>query len=145
MVGLMTIQWAWAENALAIAVGVIAENDGPIPGYDKAPLSLSSRTDCLRRALRDIPKLKALQKDGRALATKFVTLGARRHEFVHGSTSELGDGTFSAVAIGVKAGKHTIKHHTFDKRDAVLLNAEIQKLCDEATAFLLRILSVETT
>jgi len=53
MVGLITLTWAWVENSLAITIGVITENAGPIRGHHQPPLSLSRRVDCLTRPSRN--------------------------------------------------------------------------------------------
>jgi hypothetical protein len=139
MVGLMTVVWAWAENALAIAVGVIIEQTGPIKGHPEAPLSLSRRIDAIKIALRDVIALKPLQQEGRALATRFAELGRRRHDFVHGAAWQFGEGKFESVSLAVTAGKYAIKNHRFDLRDAVHLNAEIAKLADDITTFLTKV------
>ncbi|MGA3303936.1 MAG: hypothetical protein ABSC72_11705 [Methylovirgula sp.] len=139
MLGLMTMIWAWAENSLAIAIGVINRHAGPIKGYPEPPLSLSRRLDCLKVALRDIALLKPLQEEGRALVVRFKELGARRHKFVHGAAWQAKHGGFESVGIGVRAGQNTVDNHRFDQADTVRLNAEIAKLQDDAAAFLLRV------
>jgi hypothetical protein len=139
MVGLMTITWAWAENALAMTVGVINENAGPITGHPEAPLSLKKRISCLKVALRDIKALHPLQEDGRALAMRFVKLGVRRHNFVHGAAWQHHEGGFESMGLAIKAGNYAVQNQRFDIGDAVSLNAEIAKLSDDATAFMLRV------
>src|SRR5262245_49521745 len=94
MVGLMTLTWAWIENSLAITIGVINEHAGPISGHPGAPLSLSKRIDCLKRALRDIAVLKPLQQEGRGLAARLTELGRHRHHFIHGAAWEFEKGRF---------------------------------------------------
>jgi len=138
MLGLMTFTWAWAENTLAMIIGIIIEQTGPIPGHRVAPLSLKGRIACFRIALRDVAALKPLQQEGRVLAERFVKLGARRHEFIHGAAWELGKGSFQGISLGVTAGQYAVKDHRFDIGDAVVLNAEIAKLQDDAVAFMLK-------
>jgi hypothetical protein len=67
MVGLLTLTWAWAETSLAIAIGVINEQAGPIKGHPEAPLSLSRRIAYFKAALREIVQLKPLREEGNAL------------------------------------------------------------------------------
>jgi hypothetical protein len=141
MVGLMTLTWAWAENSLAIAIGVIIEQTGPIKGHAEAPLSLSRRVACFKAALRDVVTLKPLQQEGVALATRFVQLGRRRHDFVHGAAWQLGEGKFEAISLAVKAGNYTVENHSFDIGDAVCLNAEITELQDDIAAFMLKLVA----
>ena len=142
MIGYMTVTWAWVENTLALTIGVIAENAGPVKGHAEPPLSLSKRVDCFKIALREVAALKPLQHEGRALAPRFTQLGRRRHDFIHGASWQLQEGQFQSVSFGVKAGQHTIKEHRFNIGDAVSLNAEITKLQDDAAAFLLRIIEI---
>jgi hypothetical protein len=142
MVGLMTLTWAWAENSLAITIGVIIEKTAPIKGHAEAPLSLSRRVECFKAAFRDVVALKSLQQEGGALATRFVQLGRRRHDFIHGAAWQLGKGKFESVSLAVKAGSYTVENRSFDIGDAVRLNAEITKLQDDIAAFMLKVVAV---
>lgn len=142
MLGLMTLTWAWAENSLAIMIGVINEHAGPLQGHPEPPLSLQKRIACLKVALRDIAVLKPLQEEGRALAVRFKELGTRRHKFIHGAAWELEQGGFQSVSIAVRARQNTIEDRRFNQADAVLLCGEIAKLQDDAAAFLLRVTAI---
>jgi hypothetical protein len=142
MIGLMTVVWAWAENTLALTIGVITENAGPIKGHAEPPLALSKRVECFKVALRDTAALKPLQDEGHALALRFTKLGRRRHDFIHGAAWQLQEGKFESVSFGVKAGQQTIRNHRFDIVDAVGLNAEIAKLQDDVIAFMVKVLDV---
>lgn len=142
MVGLMTLTWAWAENSLAITIGVINEQVGPIKGHPEAPLSLSRRIDCLKVALRDIVVLKPLQQEGRALAIRFAELGRRRHDFIHGAAWQFDEGRFESVSLAVKAGNYAVSNHRFDISDTVSLNTEIAKLQDDTATFMQKVLAV---
>jgi hypothetical protein len=144
MVGLMTLTWAWAENSLAITIGVVIEHAGPIKGHREPPLSLSKRIDAFKTALRDVAVLEPLQQEGRTLAKRFTELGRRRHGFVHGAAWQLQEGKFESVSIAVRAGTYAIKTHKFDMSDAVRLNAAITKLQDDIGAFMLKIVAVFT-
>jgi hypothetical protein len=139
MIGVMAVQWAWAENALAIIIGCIEERCGQIPGYPNAPLNLDRRVECLKRAVRDIPRLKPFQEEGRLLAIRFKRLGKRRHDLIHGAAWQLSNGTFQSLAIKVKAGESSVHNHRFNQNDAILLNIEITKLTDDVMSFLVRI------
>ncbi len=141
MIGLMTLTWAWAENTLAITIGVINEQAGPIEGYPEAPLSLKKRIACLKVALRDIASLKSLQEEGRALAVRYSHLGRRRHDLTHGAAWQLHESDFQSANVRVIAGKYAVKDHRFNQGDAVSLNIEIAKLQDDAAAFMLKVLA----
>jgi hypothetical protein len=145
MLGLMTFTWAWAENTLAIIIGAIIEQTGPITGHREAPLSLKARVACFRNALRDIAALKPLQQEGRVLAERFVDLSARRNQFVHSAAWKHKEGGFQGISIGVLAGNYTVKDHRVDISDAVALNAEITKLQDDAAAFLMKVHDIFTS
>jgi hypothetical protein len=139
MVGLMTLTWAWAENCLAMTLGIINEHAGPIPGHPEAPLSLKRRIKCFRAALDGIPILHPLKDEGRILAERFVKIGPRRHDFVHGAAWQTHEGGFESVAIGVAAGKYSTKNHRFNVEDARLINVQIAELSDDITAFMLKV------
>ncbi|MGE3782226.1 MAG: hypothetical protein AB7H71_05730 [Alphaproteobacteria bacterium] len=145
MIGLMTLTWAWAENSLAMTIGVIIEHTGPVRGHKEAPLSLSRRIDCLKIALREIENLKPLQQEGRALATRFTELGRRRHDIIHGAAWQLQESQFESISIGVKAGNYTVTNHSFNVGDTVSLNTEITKLQDDITTFMLKVVAVLQT
>jgi len=142
MVGLMVLTWAWAENSLAMTIGVINKNAGPIKGHPEAPLSLKKRVNCFRIALRDIPALKPLQEEGRALAVRFTELGARRNNFIHGAAWQLEQGGFQSMVFAVMGGKYIVKDHRFDEDDAFLFNVEITKLQAEIADFMLRVAAI---
>jgi len=142
LVGLMTLTWAWVENSLAVTIGVVTENAGPIKGHAEAPLSLSRRIDCFKAALRDISALKPLQQEGRALAIHLAQLGRRRHNFIHGASWQLQEGKFEAVSVAVKAGNYTIQNHRFDQSDALALCNEIIHLQDNVTTFMLKVVGI---
>jgi hypothetical protein len=139
MIGLMTLTWAWAETTLGVTVGIINKLAGPIKGHPQAPLSLSKRVSCLKDALRDIPILKPLQQEGRALAMRFTELSKRRNDFVHGAAWQHNEGGFETMGLGVKAGDYAIQNHRFNQGDAVALNVEIAKLQDDAAVFVLKV------
>jgi hypothetical protein len=145
MLGLMTFTWAWAENTLAMIVGIIIEQTGPITGHRAAPLSLKGKIACFRNALRDVVALKPCQQEGRALAERFVQLGPRRHQFVHAAAWELGKGSFQGISISVIAEQYAVKNHRVNIGDAVTLNAEITKLKDDAAAFLMKVHGILTS
>lgn len=142
MVGLMTLTWAWAETTLAMTVGVINKEIGPINGHREAPLSLKARVSCFRVALRDIDILHPLQEEGRALAVRFGILSKRRNEIIHGAAWEHHESGFESVGIGVKSGDFDIRNKHFNQSDAILLTAEIAKLQDDAVAFMQMVVAV---
>jgi hypothetical protein len=137
--GLMTLSWAWAENILASTMGVINKSAGPIKGFPEAPLSLKKKVSCLKIALRDISALQGLQNDGRVLAERFIELSLRRNKLVHGAAWQLHEGEFQSIGFAVQRGDYAAQNHRFNVSDAVLLESEIAKLSDDATAFLLRV------
>lgn len=142
MLGLMILTWAWAENTLAMIVGIINENAEPIKGHPEAPLSLKRRIKYFKDALRDVAALKTLQQDGRSLTVRFVELGARRNNFVHGAPWQIENGGFESFGLAVERGNYTVKNHRFNIGDAVLLNGEIAKLQNDAAAFLLKMVAI---
>jgi hypothetical protein len=139
MFGLMTLTWAWVENTLAMTIGIINQNAGPIPGYPEPPVSLKRRVACFKVALRDIAVMKPLQDEGRALAPRLIQLGKRRNELVHGAAWQVQEGGFQSFGVRVVAGQNTIQDHRFDVADAVRLNAEIAKLQDDMGMYVLKV------
>jgi len=142
MVGLMTLTWAWAENTLAMTIGVISKYGGPIRGYDEPPVSMKKRIACLRRALTDLAILEPLQKEGYALAVLFKELAPRRNQFVHSAAWQVEHGGFESTGVRVRAGQNTVEDHRFDQADAVRLNVEIAKLQDDAAVFMAKVCAI---
>jgi hypothetical protein len=139
MLGLMIVVWGWAETTLAMTIDIIAEHVGPMRGHPEVPRSQKRRIDCFKAALRDVEALKPIQQEGRALAVRFVDLGRRRNQVVHGATSERGKGRFETFRFVAIEGKHAAQNHSFDQSDAVALNAEIAKLTNDAVAFMQKV------
>lgn len=142
MSGLMLLTWSWAENTLALIIGIINENAGPIKGFPEAPLSLKKRIACFKVALRDIAAVKPLQEKGRVLVARFVELAPRRHDFVHGAAWQSPEGGFQSVSLRVAAGNYAVHDHRFNVEDARLLAVETAKLQDDAADFLLSVAEI---
>jgi hypothetical protein len=138
----MTLTWAWSETTLAMTVGIINKEAGPIKGHPEAPLSLKRRLKCFREMLRTVAALKPLQEEGLALAERFGKLSVRRNDFVHGAAWQTHEGAFQSLAIGVHAGDYATNNHRFDVGDAVSFNGEIAKLQDDIAAFMLKVCGV---
>jgi hypothetical protein len=144
MAGLMLLTWSWAENTLALIIGVINENAGPIKGFPEAPLSLKKRIACLKVALRDIAPVKPLQEEGRVLVARFVELAPRRHDFVHGAAWQSPEGGFQSVSFRAAGGNYATHDHRFNVKDARLLAVEIAELQDSAADFLTKVVGALT-
>jgi len=139
MLGLMTLTWAWAENALALAIGIIDGAAQQVRTNTEIPVSMKRRLRYLRASLIDIPALKPVKEQGSLLADRFAYLAVRRNEIVHGSTWQLEKSGFESLSFAIVSRKQSAQQKRFEIADAVLLNIEITKLADEATAFLLRV------
>jgi hypothetical protein len=139
MLGLMTLIWAWAENALAISIGIIDGAVKEMRGQRDIPISLKRRVKYLRTALADVPELESLKERGNQLANDFIRLSVLRNELVHGSTWQLEKGGFESLGFAIIGRQQTAKQKRFTIADAVSLNVEITKLANDATAFLLRV------
>ena len=142
VIGLMTLTWAWAETNLAMTIGVINKEAGPIKGHAQPPLSLKNRVAALRIALRDIAILHALQDEGGALAERFTHLSKRRNDLIHGAAWQFHESGFESFGIGIAAGQYAIKEHRFNQADTVALTTEIAKLQDDAQAFMLAVIRI---
>jgi hypothetical protein len=139
VLGLMTVTWAYIENALGIMLGTITDRCGPVKGHREIPRSFKPRVDCFKIALRDIPFLKPLSQDGRALAMRLTELSRRRNELVHRSAIHLGKGAFEAIALTTVGWNYTIENHRFDVSDAAHLNMEIAEFCSDVIDFMARV------
>lgn len=139
MIGLLTVTWGWVDNTLAMAIGLIQENAGPIQGHPESPVSLKKKMAFLRTALRDVVRLHPFQKEGAALLESLKHLSVRRNNLVHSASWQTPEGRFQAVSFKVIAGKYAGKDHGFDIHDAVALNGEIGVLSDKMTAFMLTV------
>lgn len=139
LLGLMTVTWAWVENSLAMTIGLIQENVGPIAGHPQSPVSLKKKLECLKVALRDIEALHPFQQEAAVLLKSLKELGARRNDLVHGAAWQDSEAVFQSVSFKVIGGKYTGRDHRFNIRDAYALNVEIGKLSDDMTAFMLKV------
>jgi hypothetical protein len=139
MIGMMAITWAWAENALALAIGIIDEKIGAVRGHGELPLSLRKRLSYLKNALADIPALKILEDDGGFLVKRFVELAPRRNELIHGSTWTIPHDLFETLHLPVVAGKYAGKQQSIQIGDVLRFNTEVVSLANAASAFLRRI------
>jgi hypothetical protein len=142
MLGLMTLVWAWAENALAIAIGIIDESVSGVRNNTELPVSMKRKLRYLRAALIDIPALEPVKRQGRLLADRFADLAVRRNELVHGSTWQLEKGGFDSLRFAIVGRQQSAHQKRYEIADAVFLNIEITKLANEACAFLLRVTAI---
>lgn len=143
MIGVMTISWAWCENALAMAIAVIDANRvDEMPGHSSLPVSLSKRLDYLKRALREIPALETAKEDGALLAQTFSDLKQRRHSVIHGSLWRVQGGGFSNMNIQSKRRLIAPVQQQIDIKDIVLLNIDIERLSDAGMSFLKKISAI---
>ncbi len=94
MLGVMTLTWAWAENALATAIGIIDEFVPQVRKNTEIPVSMKRRLRYLRAAFFDIPALKPVKDQGSLLTDRFADLAVRRNDLIHGSTWQLEKGGF---------------------------------------------------
>ena len=140
MIGVMTISWAWCENGLAIAIAVIDANrlDG-VSGRTSLPISLSKKLDYLKTALREIPALEGVEKDGTLLVQMFSDLKHRRHSIIHGSLWSGRAGSFENLNIKSKGRLVAPDQQPIDIADVIRLNIEIKRLSDVGMTFLRKI------
>jgi hypothetical protein len=99
MLGLMTLTWAWAENALALSIGIIDGAVEGVRGHRDIPVSMTRRLKYLRASLTDVPELHSVKDMGRKLADDFSRLNVRRNELVHGSAWQLREGGFESLGF----------------------------------------------
>jgi hypothetical protein len=140
--GSVSISWTWAENALALSIGIIDQNVVQLRDNKELPVSTKRRLKYLRAALVDVIALKPVQQLGDALAHKFPLLAKRRNKLIHGSLWELPEGGFELVRLETVGRVLTRHSERLEKADLVLLNAEVSKLADEAGAFLLGVAAI---
>lgn len=76
------------------------------------------------------------------LAERFEKLGRRRHDFVHGAVIQMHKGTFESTTVRVYRGDNVIDIYRFNETDPVLLEGEIAKLSDDATAFMKKVVTL---
>ena len=139
MLGVMVITWAWAENALALCIGIIDEKIGAVRGHKVLPLMLNKRVSYLRTALADIAMLEPLKDSGNLLAERFMDLAPRRNNLVHGSVWTMPHDAFETLHLSARARKYAGEQKGLHIGDVVAFNAEVKDLADFATAFLRRL------
>lgn len=141
MVGFTTIAWAWAEHALEHMIWNIDSSGAEIRGHKQIPVSLNNKLDYMKKALADVPSLKVLEKDGRALVELFVSMKKRRGDIVHGAMFRTtGLGVFESFTFDTKGRAQTLTKAPVTIPDIVLFNQQVLALANEANAFLRRVL-----
>jgi hypothetical protein len=136
ILGLLTLTWAWAENALALAVGLIDENVPSMRGFKEIPISQRGRLQYLRNALKDVAALEPVQEHGRLLIEHFVTLGSRRNELIHSSRGPDEEGAMAALGFAISARQQKGFQKSFDIPATIALIGEVRDLADEAIHFM---------
>jgi hypothetical protein len=139
MLGLMTLTWAWAENALALSIGIIDRSIEGVRGHREIPVSMKRRLKYLRTSLADVAELHSVKDIGGKLVEDFSLLNVRRNELVHGSAWQFEKGRFQSLSFTIKVRDYSAKHKRVDIADMVRFNVEVTKLADDATAFLLQV------
>ncbi len=142
MLGVTTMTWAWAENALGIAIGIIDESVPSMRGHDGLPISLKKRLSYVKTALKDVTALKPLQEEGYALVKLFMDLKGRRHDLVHGSAWLMEHGGLKLQRFTIKGRQHTSDEKPVEIADLVRLNREIEVLDSAAMGFLIAVASI---
>lgn len=142
MIGVMVVAWAWAENWLALSIGIIDDALPEIRGHPERPISLKRRLSHLRTALKDVPALEIVKQDGTALIELFVKLSPRRHELVHGSLWLMPHGGFESLHLSVKGREYASQQKRVEIRDVVLFNREVKDLTRQAAAFNARLITI---
>jgi hypothetical protein len=138
MLGMMTLTWAWIENALALSIGIIDES-GLKPRPDRGlPISLSGKLKYLRAALGSVSPVKPLKDRGVALMDKLSTLANRRNAFVHASIGPIERGNGLESTLFPNDGSHPTRAPV-SMADAIALNIAIDDLVEETIWFLMEI------
>lgn len=142
MVGVMTLTWAWAENALTLSIAIIDSSTQSAKRHPELPRSLKNKLSYLKAALRDHAQLEALKESGAALIEHFTKLKMTRGELVHGSAWQMDDGRFQTLAFILKGRDQTINQKVVEIGDIVRFNVEVTALSDRANAFLIAVSDV---
>jgi hypothetical protein len=145
MVGAMTLVWAWAENFLALSIGIIDGAGQSVHGHPEAPISLKKRLSYLRTALRDVPALEPVKQDGKVLIKLFKELVPRRHQLVHGSLWLMPEDGFESSRLAIKGWNYARDQKRVEIVDVVRFNVEIRNLSVAAAAFNRRVIEIFDT
>lgn len=89
--GKIAYAWALVENILDDCIATVFHDyNGKIYAYKQlAPVSLSNKLDCLKKALRKEPKLLSIQPEGLALIKRITELAKDRHEIIHSAFDKI--------------------------------------------------------
>ena len=137
MLGMMTLTWAWAENALVLSIGIIDESGAKPRPPQGLPISFSGKLKYLRAALRGVSALKHLQDRGTSLMDELAALADRRNALIHASIGVSESGGLESTLFPKSGG--TPARKKVSVAEAVALNIDIDKVSDDVTQFLLSV------
>jgi len=130
-IGLIVVQWGYAEQSLDLMVAAIYGTTDTTKLPLKRPMFLNAKTKFLRERLASIAELKYLQKDGNMILSQFDVFSKTRNDFIHGAISSLTplDGTFifSKIDISNKDG-HSLRDIPLSVQDWKELRTELLHL-----------------
>jgi hypothetical protein len=142
MIGVMIVTWAWAENWLALSIGIIDDAIPEVRGHPERPISLKKRMSYMRAVLRDIPALEVVKDDGHALIKRFMELSGRRHQFVHGSLWLMPEGGFKSDRLVIKGREYTREEKRVEIGEVVHFVREVKDLAHLARDFNMRLIEI---
>lgn len=142
MIGVMMVTWAWAENWLALSIGIIDDAIPEVKGHPERPISLKKRLSYMRVVLREVPALEVVKDNGHALIKRFVELAPRRHQLVHGSLWLMPEGGFKSNRLIVKGREYTSDQKRVEIGDVVRFNQEVKDLAHAARDFNWRLVEI---
>jgi hypothetical protein len=107
-VGFVVVQWGQTEQYLDLMVARLFHFFDGHPLFARRPINLESKVDFLRKCFDELPELEQLHAESEPLLERFLTVGKKRNDIVHGGISDLAikDGAFIFLKLDIVPREH---------------------------------------
>ena len=140
-IGFVVLHWSLTEQQLDTWISICVNNCGGTPLLDGAsvPASLKRKARYIRRCLNRLPQLAPFRDDCRAILDRILAASNKRHDLIHGATTELRPdlttGAFRFRRIGYTGNTHTVTEFTLTPNDFREFSPVLTDLVTDAIAF----------
>jgi len=107
-VGFIVVQWGQTEQNLDLMVAEIFNFFDGHPSFTHRPRNLEPKVKFLRKCFKELPELKQFHAESEPLLDRFLTVGEKRNDIVHGGIANLSikDGAFIFLKLDVAPKEH---------------------------------------
>ncbi|MDP2143118.1 MAG: hypothetical protein Q8J80_03225 [Gallionella sp.] len=130
-VGFIVVQWGQTEQNLDLMVAGLFGSFKGHPLFNRRPRNLEPKVKFLRDCFEQLPELAQFRAESDPLLSRFLTVGEKRNDIVHGGIADLSikDGAFIFLKIDVVAKEHhSIRSVFLDDSDWPAFRKELMRL-----------------